>query len=199
MRTSKDTKRARNQAKKQLQLVRKAESVEREMREVPRHCPYCHGKMVTKKISELDPGSPRGNQFIRVCEHYGDTCTCSVKLYDNLKPKGIPADIKLKLLRCEVHFYIDCLLKLGLFDCRDDVYKWLSFVLDIERTKCHFLMLREDGCQKAITQAVKKLASQPERTKGKFWAYCSPDERYIPYSQREEELNKMLAELNSFR
>lgn len=162
--------------------------------DLPKNCPYCGGKMLIKPIGELNPNVSNYDKLICVCEHYLITCSCSVpvikKPNGTLKAKGTPADENLKYLREEVHFYMQQVEQFGIMT-KDEIYIWLSHQLGLANKRCHFSILQDYMCQEAIKSLVKILKNHPNISRKRVRRFC-PINKYIPYSQREVEVNRML-------
>jgi hypothetical protein len=167
-----------------------------EKKEIPTKCPYCGGRMVIKYIGDLDPESYRANKLICVCEHYDDTCTCSVKVEKSwdgkMYPLGVPADSNLKSMRCEAHHYFAYLEKL---DIMNDSYLWLSTKLGISRDECHYSMFREARCQMAIKATLEVLGNHKDKTQGKVFPYRATLEGIKPYTESDQEAKELLLTL----
>lgn len=155
--------------------------------------------MVIKKIGDFAPWSKRADMPFCVCEHYDDTCSCSVKLSRDragkLIPMGIPADDNLKSLRCEAHHYMSEIVALGIMRSNDDIYEWLSRREGIQRSQFHMSMFMEGRCQNIILALLETLSRYPEKAKGKVTAYHPVASNVRAFSESDPRAAKILMEL----
>lgn len=155
--------------------------------ELPKTCPYCGGRMILKKIGDLDGTSYFKDQEILVCENF-NVCGCSVKVNtcDGKKvPFGIPANRELKSLRREAHYYMEYYTKLSGMTS-SEIYEWLAYKQNISRVRCHFSKMMEGQCRNMIQiflDAILEYARvNPEKIRKKYQFqpflydedYCDP-------------------------
>lgn len=160
--------------KKQLFAVQKQVNTYRNL-EIPTKCPYCGGKMVLRKVGDFAPESINAETLLCVCEHYDDTCTCSLKVRKDengkLIPCGTPADKNLKSMRCEAHYYMDAILRYNIYDTTEDIYNHLSRIENIQRNHLHMSLLREGRCRNVILDLLKLLSAHPDKVRGRVHPY----------------------------
>lgn len=164
---------------------------------VPTVCPYCHSRMIVKKIGDLDPLSPKADQLICVCEHYYDTCTCSVKVKmkkGKMLMLGVPADENLKSLRTEAHYYLDYLVDFNILQ-KNDAYQWLANNIGILDGQMHFSMLREERCRNAIRLIIEVLSRNTDKIEKNIQPYQPKSHNVTAYSESDEYVRTLLKDM----
>lgn len=115
-------------------------------------CPYCGGKVLFSKTSDIVYGRNYGS--IYYCEHY-PKCDSYVGTHNGTKKSlGRLANASLREKKRMAHYYFDFLWrekkKRGFKYARTMGYKWLSKELNIPVKETHIGMFDEETCQRVI-------------------------------------------------
>ena len=184
--------------KKQLHSVQKQVNTFLNMK-IPTTCPYCGGKMIMKTIGDYDPTSERASDLFCVCENYNTTCTCSLKVKmdsDGKKiPMGLPADNNLKSLRCEAHYYINAVVRYGIFERISEVYEYLSGKENIQKDYLHMSMLQEGRCRSIILYLLQILAAYPDKVNGRLFPFISNFKGVNSFTTTDLEAKKLIEKI----
>lgn len=181
--------------KKQLNAVQKQVNTYLNL-EMPTKCPYCGGKMVIKTVGDFAPDSGNASMLLCVCEHYNDTCSCSLKVKKDrngkLIPNGTPADKNLKSMRCEAHYYMDAIIRYQIYNSYDDIYDFLSRQENVQRNQLHMSLLREGRCRSVILDLLNLISMYPVKVRGRVNPYYSTQKGVKSISETDPTAKELL-------
>lgn len=169
------------------------------------YCPYCHAKMIIKDASQYQE---KQDGYVLVCSNYENGCNtmCSLKKVNGgFQMTSTPADLHLRKLRAEAHYYMNSLIKTGLMSSLNDVYDYLNTTIVLGSgmkdfggmnelgsigtgKRVHIGECREYGCQQIILTCIKYLYENREKIGRKF-------PRWNGDWKKDAETEKMLDEI----